>query len=791
MKKNFLFVAIIFSQIIAFSQVKHITFIDSLRIPNAYGPMVFRSVAEMSDEQHYVMGSRNDNDTYEMQHYYSRLDYNGNLLFDTIYTFVEPFNYGANDWIYYTENAGNVIVNTTSFGAVDMGAIPFVYSISDNGNVDWNYVYEADAYTGFDYSSQKAEKTNNGGALLYGKANDMIGQGKGDPPTEFGYIYKLDGAGNVDWSKFYTNKDSIDYSFTAAKSLNNGEILVAGNAANFRFGGFKLTTPDMYDNFLNIGKLDETGVLIWNSALLFDSIADNENSFNVNSIQVIGNEVLVVFEYYNNLVYYNGTGVANLDLSTGAVNWIKGYSLHNESADAYPRNSLIIDGHMTVVYDTYGDWSGTGILKLDNTGNIIDSKSLVETFGNASFLYDMIPTQDGGAIALGNLSTGEGTMIYKIDKSLKTYCPNEEAITLPLVLDLTATVYSNIMDSIFDVNVTPTTLSVINTVNDSGFTNVDCKCELIVDGYVYDIIGTGMDSVLVTLYKYDPLPGEYLRYDTISTSSNGYYSFNSLPEGDYVVKAEPNSIAHPSYINTYYGMPNEVHQWDSATVISLMCGGNLMAYNIDVIEGLAQSGSWTCNGYVYEYYGFDPTNKKAPGDPIGDIDITVEQSPGGAISSTTTDVNGYYEFTGLDNNATFIVRADIPGLPNDSIYTFTVNPGDGVLDSLNFYVDSVGVYILPEDIFTSVKNINSSNLSYDIMPNPTNGLINLVVETKEKVEVGVIVTNIVGELMFNNVYQVSSGLNKYPIDLSSYSQGIYFVRINQGDDYIIKKIIKQ
>lgn len=793
MKKSLLLVAIVFTQVIAYSQIKHITFIDSLRVPDAFGSMLFRSITEIPDVQNYVTGSRNENEMSEMQHYYSRLDYNGNLLFDTIYTFLEPFSYGANGSIFYNESAGNVIVNTTSYGAVDMGAIPFAYSVSDIGNVDWNYVYEADSYSGLDYSAHKAEKTNVGGVLLYGGTYDLAGQGKGGPPTEFGYIYKLDAAGNIDWSKFYTNKDSIDYTFSATKVLDNGEILVAGNATNFRFGGFKLTTPTMYDNFLNIGKLDETGMPIWNAALLFDSIAYTENSFNVNSIQVKGNTAFVIFNYYNNIEGYDETGVVSIDVNSGTVNWIKGYSLSGEAAQVNPQSSLILNDNFTFAYNTYGDWSGTGVVTLDDLGNITSFKAFEEVTGISSFLQDIQPTQDGGAIAVGDLNTGgsTGTMIYKTDKWLKTYCPNEAEIIPPTVIDLTATVYNDIMDSIFDVAVTPSTLSVVNTVNDSGFTNVDCKCELIIDGYAYNVIGSGMDSVKITLFKFDPLPGEYLKFDIITTGSNGYYYFGSLPEGDYIVKATPNLAAHPSYINTYYGTPNEVHQWDSAGIVNLACGNSPMAYNIDVIEGLAQTGSWTCNGYVYEYFGFNPTNKLAPGDPIGDIDITVEQSPGGAISSATTDINGYYEFTGLDNNATFIVRADIPGLPNDSIYTFTVNPGDGALDSLNFYVDSVGVYIVTEDIFTSIKSNTSSGLSYNLQPNPTKGVVSLVVETNDAVEVNVIVTNIVGETIFSNMYKASSGVNKYPIDLTSYTQGIYFVRISQGDNYIVKKVIKQ
>lgn len=791
MKKSVLFSFLLIAMLSVFAQEKHITFMDSLISPPSSAYYNNFRLAQSPMYNGYFLGSSYDDMSYEMKYYVAKTDFAGTLLWDTIFYFQQPFSsgFGSSDLkMISTSNGFSAFTNSNGVN-INNTSQPFLYHVENNGQIDWNMYYSLDSVDAY---PADAIQTNDDGYILAGEIYDWSigGQGGKGISSKYGFIYKTNPSGNIEWSKLYANKDTIEFAFNSVAETSAGYML-AGESVNNKMGEGK-TTPGTYDHFMNVLMVDINGDIVWNNALYFDTIVDNGSYFENAQVNVLDNETAIVtFKFYDTLNYYYDLGIASYNIADGNVNWVKGYSLSGDAVDFNLRKVVINgNGNIVVWHDDYGDASRSILYEFDAQGNVLQSISTDDVF-NSVFYQDLIATEDGGLMMSVYPDAGSGTKLFKTDKNIVTHCGTENSFSNPDVFDLAYTTYS-IVDTVFDVTLNTGTL----IVDADSIVNFEqgnyCGCELTIEGTIVEpLLGAAADSVLVTLYKFDPIPGQYNVHDTISTDASGHYYFDYLPEGDYIIKGEPSQLKYPGLVKTYYNNTMSVTQWDSAEVVMVQCGINPIAYNFTLFQGVPQSGTWTCNGYVYEYFGFDPTNKKAPGDPIGDIDITVEQSPGGAISSTTTDEFGYYEFTGLNNNATFIVRVDIPGLPNDSIYTLTINPGDGAIDSLNFYVDSVGVYILPEDIFTSIESSNDQNLSYNLLPNPTRGVVNLVVETNDAVEVSLVVTNVIGETIFNNVYKASSGINKYPIDLTNYNQGIYFVRISQGNDYIIKKVIKQ
>ncbi len=307
--------------------------------------------------------------------------------------------------------------------------------------------------------------------------------------------------------------------------------------------------------------------------------------------------------------------------------------------------------------------------------------------------------------------------------------------------------------------------------------------------------GFPADSVMVFLYEVTQT-GNYVKKDSVETDVSGYYQFTLLLEGKYVAKAVPSLTKYPNYLPTYFLSTTGTTYWDQAFVDSLYCGVNPLAHNISLIQKVPQIGAWQCNGYIYEYYGFGARlagniqGIMAPGEPIPDIDITIDQSPGGTISSATTDVNGYFAFTGLNNNVTFVVRVDLPGYPNDSVYTFTVTPGDPALDSLNFYIDSVGVYIIPEGI-TSVNLVTLDDFNMNIVPNPTTQNFVMEITSTKHIKINVSLTNSIGQVVLSNQSNLNMGLNKVNFDIQNQPPGVYFMSINYENKHFIKKIVKQ
>jgi hypothetical protein len=76
----------------------------------------------------------------------------------------------------------------------------------------------------------------------------------------------------------------------------------------------------------------------------------------------------------------------------------------------------------------------------------------------------------------------------------------------------------------------------------------------------------------------------------------------------------------------------------------------------------------------------------------------------------------------------------------------------------------------------------TSEEDLSVYPNPSSGLISLSTTFKGKTLI--IVTNITGEIVYNEEVQISSS-SKVTIDLSKQSNGVYLVKV--GD--IIKRLI--
>lgn len=785
MKKNILLIVLSAIGFSSFAQQKHITFSDSIKISLGSNYLDYFKVAESANFDGYFLGSKFDDFSNLSKFYVSKTDFTGQLLWDTVFYFQEPFSpYGNSINSMISESNELIFSSQVSGTSASNRAQPFMVNVDNAGSINWNKYYEIDT---LEFYNTSVIKSNDGGYILFGGASDWSSFGLS---TEYGYVYKLDAAGVLQWSKFYADKDTTEFQFVSGAVTNNDVYVFAGNAKNNKSGGGRPGTPGTWDNFVNVVAVDVNGDLLWNSALYFDSPVDNGGYFNNISVNVLNSQqVIVSFKYYNTINSYYEMGLVSFDANTGNIDWAKNYSIETESS-SFNLVKVIQkkDGNLIVYYDDNSNDSKSDLLELDYNGNIVQNKTIQEFAGSNTYYNDIIPTEDGGVFVAANLLSGSGLLSFKTDKDLNAHCASEYLFTSPTVSTLTFDTYA-IVDTIFDVNPIEGSLTAMPEAEITSVNDVYCSCELSVYGNV-SYSGLFADSVKVFLYHVNA-NGNYIKMDSVDTDVAGYYQFLYLPEGNYAIKAIPSKIKYPNYLPTYYGLPNHTTQWDSAFVYSIACGNNPMAIDVDLIQKLPQSGGWQCNGYVLEYYGYNSGLRRAPGDPIPDIDITIDQSPGGTISSTTTDQNGYYAFTGLNNNASFIVRADIPGLPNDSIYTFVVTPGDPAMDSLNFYVDTVGVYILPEYIFTGVDVINLNEFNVNILPNPTSANFVLEINAIASSNMNIKMMNSLGEVVISKTPIITKGLNRVDFELQNQPPGIYFLSINYNNNHFVKKIIKQ
>lgn len=86
------------------------------------------------------------------------------------------------------------------------------------------------------------------------------------------------------------------------------------------------------------------------------------------------------------------------------------------------------------------------------------------------------------------------------------------------------------------------------------------------------------------------------------------------------------------------------------------------------------------------------------------------------------------------------------------------------------------------------QELSNSNIS--IYPNPTyTGKINISINAPGEKTIDLSISNMIGQVVYNNRIQMTSGNHVYNIDLTSLENGIYFVKLQDNNDSFTRKII--
>lgn len=90
-------------------------------------------------------------------------------------------------------------------------------------------------------------------------------------------------------------------------------------------------------------------------------------------------------------------------------------------------------------------------------------------------------------------------------------------------------------------------------------------------------------------------------------------------------------------------------------------------------------------------------------------------------------------------------------------------------------------------ISTSILDLPEKTEAVNIYPNPSNGKFNIEFNNNSAEKITVF--DALGKVVIES--KVSENSNNQSLDLSDYSAGIYFVKVNAGEEIIMKKIVKQ
>ena len=171
--------------------------------------------------------------------------------------------------------------------------------------------------------------------------------------------------------------------------------------------------------------------------------------------------------------------------------------------------------------------------------------------------------------------------------------------------------------------------------------------------------------------------------DSVQINSSGNFVFNNVTKDTVTVYAKSNTL---NTIGTYYGDTCAWIPGDSGIVI---CDTNYI--NIVLDEVLPMTGSGSISGVVVQGYHYGKLTTL--GSPIGGVDVGIRKKPqGNIVAMTQTNSLGMYSIGNI-TPGNYNVYVDIPGLPMDSTYDFSITTNDSVAQ-LDFIADSASVYIV-------------------------------------------------------------------------------------------------
>jgi len=120
----------------------------------------------------------------------------------------------------------------------------------------------------------------------------------------------------------------------------------------------------------------------------------------------------------------------------------------------------------------------------------------------------------------------------------------------------------------------------------------------------------------------------------------------------------------------------------------------------------------------------------------------------------------------------------IEDINNDSFLDYFIGTARG---GIHFYSDT----LLDSSLVLSIANIEKEQINFNIYPNPTEDFFTIEFEnnTKEKIELQII--NSFGIL----IEKIDLKTTKTIINTSNYSKGIYFVKLNKGQNSSVQKLL--
>lgn len=297
------------------------------------------------------------------------------------------------------------------------------------------------------------------------------------------------------------------------------------------------------------------------------------------------------------------------------------------------------------------------------------------------------------------------------------------------------------------------------------------------------LLGTGnpgggppADNAEVYLIRHDAFLGTLTAVDTVLTDSSGYYWFDSIAAGDYLIKAAllPGSSQYWNYLPTYWG---DVLFWSSATYVNVPQNAILTPTPINLIAGVNPGGPGFVGGLISQ--GANKT--AAPGDPIEHVEVMLLNMNDSPVQYAYSDALGNFSMTNIAYG-TYKLWVEIPGK--------TTVPAIVVIDAQNPSITNVHIEVNTNDIVLSAEGPEVvSPIALSVYPNPAKDYITLSLELPQAGEVKAQLMDLSGRVVSQFAQNYSAGIQTIQLDLGV-PAGMYLLNVQTaGNSQSIKLMV--